>query len=128
MYLHQASEGRNRPHGYLAFLWFAHSEAHFRFSTLTNMTTDSSAFMVIFGLAAKSGLMGRKMPRILRAIVQDATIYFLVIFTSHFVLEMTILLARVSVFVSGDSNDVEISPAESSTPASYVSARFETHQ
>ena len=41
------------------------------------------------------------MPRILRAIVQDATVYFLVIFTSHFVLEMTPLLARVSTPISG---------------------------
>jgi len=39
------------------------------------------------------------MPSILRTIVKDATVYFLVIFTSHFVLEMTLLLARVTVSV-----------------------------
>lgn len=41
------------------------------------------------------------MPGILRTIVQDATVYFLVIFTSHFVLEMTLLLARVNISVTG---------------------------
>jgi len=37
------------------------------------------------------------MPHILRTIFQDSTVYFLVIFTSHFVLEMTLLLARFNI-------------------------------
>jgi len=57
-------------------------------------------FLVVVVLAFKSGLKGYKMPRILRIIVQDATIYFLVIFTSHLVFEMTLLFARVSTPLS----------------------------
>lgn len=49
--------------------------------------------IVVF--AVKSGLIGYKMPRIFRTIIRDATVYFLVIFTSHFVFEMTLVLARV---------------------------------
>ena len=39
------------------------------------------------------------MSRLIRTIIQDATVYFLVIFTSHFVFEMALLLVRVSVYV-----------------------------
>ena len=49
------------------------------------------------------------MPYILRAIVRDSTVYFLVIFTSHFVLEMTLLLARVSISILGGLTVVETS-------------------
>ena len=41
------------------------------------------------------------MSRLIRTIIQDATVYFLVIFTSHFMFEMTLLLVRVSVYVRG---------------------------
>jgi len=58
--------------------------------------TDFLAFLAIVILATKSELKGFKMPRILRTIVRDATVYFLVVFASHFVPEMTLLLARVS--------------------------------
>jgi len=66
-------------------------------NSLTGLPTDSSVFLVIVVLAAKSGIAGYKMPRGLRTIVQDATIYFLVIFTSHLVFEMTLVFARVSI-------------------------------
>ena len=36
------------------------------------------------------------LPSLLHTIVKDATKYFLVIFTAHFVLAMTLLFARVS--------------------------------
>ena len=39
---------------------------------------------------------GFKAPRILGTIAEDATRYFLVIFTSHFVLTMSLILGRVS--------------------------------
>jgi len=65
-------------------------------SLLTGLPTDSSVFLVIVFLAAKSGRNGYKMPKVFRTIVQDATIYFLVIFSSHFVFEMMLLFARVS--------------------------------
>jgi hypothetical protein len=69
----------------------------------TGVTTDLWAFVVIIVLAAKSGIKGFRMPSIIRTIIQDATIYFLVIFTSHFVLEMSLLLARVSISIVGVS-------------------------
>jgi len=65
--------------------------------TAISLLYDFSAFVVIIVLAAKSGIKGFRMPGILRTIVQDATVYFLVIFTSHFVLEMTLLVARPSL-------------------------------
>ena len=66
---------------------------------------------MIVVLAARSRFKDLKMPSILRTIVQDATVYFLVIFTSHFVLEMTLLLARVSISTIRDRSNVEIAPA-----------------
>lgn len=68
-------------------------------SQSANVEADFSAFLVIAVLAVKSGTKDVKTPSIFRTMVQDATIYFLVIFTSHFVLEMTLLLARVSTLM-----------------------------
>lgn len=69
---------------------------------LANATSDFLAFLVVV-IFAKSGTpKGNKMPYLLRAIVQDATVYFLVIFTSHFVLEMFLLFATVSISAGGD--------------------------
>jgi len=57
-------------------------------------------FLVIVIIAAKSGIKGYKVPKVLRTIVQDATIYFLVIFSSHFTFEMTLIFGRVSTFTT----------------------------
>ena len=93
MRLHQASHSRNHIHSNLTLLWSALSQrAPFQ---LTNIKTDLLAFFVIVFFAAKPAFMSSKVPRILRTIIQDATVYFLVIFTSHFVFEMMLLLARV---------------------------------
>lgn len=57
--------------------------------------------------------MGSRASRILRAIIQDATVYFLFIFTSHFVFEMTLLFARVSTSIISDrSASLNVSLAE----------------
>lgn len=98
---HQTSEGGNCLHGHLALLRFAFFSFQKSSISIRSITTDISAFLVIIILAAKSGIRGFRMPGILRTIVQDATVYFLVIFTSHFVLEMTLLLARVNISVTG---------------------------
>jgi hypothetical protein len=37
-------------------------------------------------------------PSLLRTIAKDATYYFLIIFTSHLALELTLVLARVREF------------------------------
>lgn len=47
------------------------------------------------------------MPYILRVIVQEATVYFLIIFSSHFVLEMFLLFANVSISFGDDRCGVE---------------------
>ena len=60
--------------------------------------------------------------------VQDSTIYFLVVFTSHFAFEITLVLARVSSSVADDRVGADIIPANYSTLASYVSVWFEYHQ
>jgi len=98
--LHQTSEGGNCLYGHLALLRFAFFLFR-RVPSQLSRVTDISAFLVIVVLAAKSGIRGFRMPGILRTIVQDATVYFLVIFTSHFVLEMTLILARVSISIVG---------------------------
>ena len=59
--------------------------------------SDLLAFLLIVFLAMNSEARGFKIPSILRTIAEDSTRYFLVIFTSHFVLEMTLNLGRVSV-------------------------------
>lgn len=58
--------------------------------------TDFIAFSLIVYLVLVRSNAGyqRRMP-LLKTIAQDATYYFLIIFTSHFVLELTLLFARV---------------------------------
>jgi hypothetical protein len=95
MRLRQASEGGNNPHSDVSDLWSTFFQTVL--SSFAHGLTDFLAFLVIVTLAVKSATSDFKMPQILRAIVHDSTTYFLVIFTSHFVLEMTLLLARVSI-------------------------------
>jgi len=74
----------------------------------TNPLKDLLVFLIILHIAGRwarrfdvSGLLG--------TILRDATIYFLVIFTAHFVFVMTLVLARVSsamCFTSHDSAEV----------------------
>ena len=96
---------------------------------LSNSVTKNRVFSV-FGdrySRRQSGSKDFKMPTILRTIVHDAIVYFLVIFTPHFVLEMTLLLAKVSISTLGDGRGAEISPAESPALASYISAGFNAY-
>ena len=69
-------------------------------STENVYESDFVAFSLMIILAVTSGARGLKIPMILRTMAEDATRYFLVIFSSHFVLEMTLNLGRVSVNVS----------------------------
>lgn len=63
-------------------------------------TPDTLAFLLIVLLARRTRAPGLKAPMILDVIAKDATWYFLVIFSSHLVLVLTINLARVSSIVS----------------------------
>jgi len=60
---------------------------------------DLLAFLVIVWLVVRSNINKLPMPTLFKTIAQDATYYFLVIFTSHFVFEMSLLLARVRISI-----------------------------
>ena len=57
-------------------------------------TPDFLAFSLISFLVAKSGTSNIRGPTLLGTIAQDATWYFLAIFSSHFVLEMTLAVVE----------------------------------
>ena len=69
---------------------------HVTDSAHTTFASDFLAFSLIVLLAVRSKGGGLKIPTLLRSITKDATRYFLVIFTSHFVLVITLNLGRVS--------------------------------
>jgi hypothetical protein len=58
-------------------------------------TSDSLAFSLIMFLARKLRVPGGA-PMILDIVAKDATWYFLVVFSSHLVLVLTLNIARVS--------------------------------
>lgn len=69
--------------------------------TSVSLFYDFLTFFVIIFLAARSGRgtagLKFKIPGILRNIAEDATRYFLVIFTSHFVLLLVMVFARETI-------------------------------
>ena len=60
--------------------------------------TDFLAFSVIVYLVVRSNVTKIPIPSLLKTIVRDATCYFLVIFTSHFVYVMFLFFANVSTW------------------------------
>ena len=60
---------------------------------------DSLAFLLILFLTARSEKQGLKIPTILRTMAEDATRYFLVIFSAHLAFVLTLNLGRVSAAV-----------------------------
>ena len=56
---------------------------------------DLLAFLVIVYLVLRSHVYRIPVPSLLRTIAQDATHYFLILFTSHLVFELTLLVGRV---------------------------------
>jgi len=68
---------------------------------VSHAISDLAAFTVIIGFGVMGGLnasaMSMSRSGIVKTIVQDATIYFVVIFTSHLVFVLTLVFARVSV-------------------------------
>jgi len=65
--------------------------------TSISLFYDSFAFSLIIFSARKSKVPGLKIPTILDNIAEDATWYFLVIFTSHLVLVLTLNLGRTTI-------------------------------
>jgi hypothetical protein len=70
--------------------------------------SDCLAFSLIIFMAIKSRTVGLRIPRTLKVIAEDATRYFLVIFTSHFVLTMTLAVGQVRAAVSVRSSLIVI--------------------
>ena len=62
----------------------------------TNYLIDLLAFLFIIYLAWNSGSHSSGLPSLLKVMAEDATLYFLVIFTSHLVLELTLIFGSVS--------------------------------
>ncbi|KAF9644213.1 hypothetical protein BDM02DRAFT_1059665 [Thelephora ganbajun] len=65
--------------------------------TTISLLYDFLAFALIIYLVARSNVYKSPIPSLLWTIAQDATLYFLVIFTSHLVLELTLLFGRPSI-------------------------------
>ena len=63
-------------------------------------STDILAFSVVVYLVLRSNLNKIPIPRLFRTIAQDATYYFLFIFTSHFVLLMSVRISLYSSIIS----------------------------
>ena len=64
--------------------------------THSNHPADLLAFLVVVYLVVRSKIIKAPIPSLLKTMVRDATHYFLVIFTSHFVLLMFLIFASVS--------------------------------
>jgi len=62
----------------------------------TDHPADLLAFSVIVYLVVRSNVTKIPIPSLLKTIVRDATCYFLVIFTLHFVYVMFLFFASVS--------------------------------
>lgn len=60
--------------------------------------TDLLAFILIIYMALKSNAYEFKIPSLFRTIAQDATFYFLMIFTSHLALELALIFGKVRIF------------------------------
>jgi len=76
--------------------------------TPTPFLKDLLAFLVILYVAGRRTLGQFGIPGLLGTILRDSTKYFLVIFTAHLVITLTILLARVGLTTClagrGDAN------------------------
>ena len=60
---------------------------------------DSLAFLLVIFWARKLKIPGLKFRTILDTVAEDSTCYFLIVFTSHFVLVLTLNLGRVSAII-----------------------------
>ena len=75
----------------------------------------------MFAVKARFTVTGSRVPRVLWAIIQDTIVHFLFTFTSHPVLETTLLFTRVSAPpVAWGSPRLKISIAKPATFAGQV--------
>ena len=105
VYILQAQAHRDRVYGHLPLLWCVRIIVYPNQTVFISETGPSGdmyapdflAFLVMIVLTIKSRKSATKTRNILGVMAEDAALYFLVVFTSHFVLEMTLTLGRVSV-------------------------------
>ena len=96
MRFHPAQALGSRAYHHISRIWYKSLVFHLAGVTHPNYAADILAFSLIVYLAVQWNQF--QMPSLFRTIVRDATIYFLVIFTSHLVLELTLIFGRVWTF------------------------------
>ena len=88
---------RNRIHHHVPRIRYGTSLALYPTDTHSDRPVDLLAFSVIVFLAVRSNITKVPIPRLFKTIAQDATYYFLVIFTSHLVLVTFFWFMNVSI-------------------------------
>ena len=94
VHLHGTVFCGNRIYCSFSSIWYGTSLVLHRSST--RIIPDFLAFSLIVYLVVRSNVTKIPIPSLLKTIVRDATCYFLVIFTSHFVFVMFLFFASVS--------------------------------
>ena len=93
-----------RPGGHvyepLPRLWCVRIILCLGWMVLTQRKSDFLAFTMVVFLVTRLKARGIKIQSLMETIAADAVLYFMVIFTSHFVLAMTLYFARVSAITS----------------------------
>ena len=88
----------NRKCGPIPLLWCQNPRDS---GSLTDkFTSDFLVFSLVILFARKSRVPGLKFPSLLDTVAEDATWYFLVIFTTHLLLVITLSFGRVSLIMS----------------------------
>ena len=70
---------------------------HLTGDTYADYPTDLLAFSLVIYFVLRSNAYSFQMSNLFRVVAQDTTHYFLVIFTSHLVLELTLVFGAVSI-------------------------------
>ena len=96
MHSHATLACGSQVYHHITGIWYKTNPTfHIAGDTHHDHPTDLSAFLVIVYLVFRSHAYQFLVPSLLRTIAQDATFYFLVIFTSHLIFELTLLFGRV---------------------------------
>jgi len=85
------------PHPYFTVRTFPPPCLRLAGEIKTDSLTDLLAFSFIIHLTLKSRSYQSGLPNLLKVMAEDATLYFLVIFTSHLMLELTLIFGSVRI-------------------------------
>ena len=97
MHFHARSTRGNRTYYHDPHIWHETSLVLYLGDTDSDYPTDILAFSFIIYLVVRFNINEVPIPSLLRTIAQDATYYFLIVFTSHLVLMFFILFANVRI-------------------------------